>query len=239
MTFKTTLRNGLRSLGVDLVRFTPAAHPLARRKRIFESLRIDTVIDVGANVGQFALQVRQDLGFKGRILSFEPLSSAFRVLSARSRGDADWKVFPFALGDQEERREINVAENSGSSSFLSMLPAHLRSAPESAYVGTETIAIKTLDSLFAEEVPAPGNLFLKIDTQGFERRVLRGAERSLPHIHTVQLEMSLVPLYNDESLFLELCTFMQSQGYTLIAIENGFSDAESGQLLQIDGIFHK
>lgn len=226
-------------MGVDLVRFAPSSHPLARRKRIIESLHIDTVIDVGANVGQFALQMRREVGFQGRILSFEPLTSAYRVLSGRADKDTHWKTYPFALGDRNESRAINVAENSGSSSFLQMLPAHLHSAPESAYVDSETIEIRTLDSLFQAEVPQPGNLFLKIDTQGFERRVLAGAEGSLPRIATVQLEMSLIPLYSEESLFIDLLAFMQARGYTLIAIENGFTDPATGQLLQVDGIFHR
>jgi len=78
-----------------------------------------------------------------------------------------------------------------------------------------------------------------MDTQGFESKVLKGAENSLPHIDTVQMEMSLVPLYDGELLFNEMCLLMSQKDYTLVAIENGFSDSASGQLLQVDGIFHR
>ena len=80
---------------------------------------------------------------------------------------------------------------------------------------------------------------MKIDTQGFESKVLKGAEKSLAHINTVQMEMSLVPLYDGESSFNEMCILMSKKGYTLVAIENGFSDQASGQLFQVDGIFHR
>src|SRR5438552_15044691 len=74
---------------------------------------------------------------------------------------------------------------------------------------------------------------------GIESKVLKGAEKSLARIDTVQMEMSLVPLYDGELLFNEMCIVMGKKGYTLIAIENGFSDLTSGQLLQVDGIFHR
>ena len=82
-------------------------------------------------------------------------------------------------------------------------------------------------------------VYLKIDTQGFEENVLKGAESSLNHIDTIQLEMSLIPLYRDEPLFDEMYHFLYQKGYRLIAIEAGFTDEETGQLLQFDGIFHR
>jgi hypothetical protein len=80
---------------------------------------------------------------------------------------------------------------------------------------------------------------MKIDTQGFESKVLKGAENSLMQIDTVQMEMSLVPLYEGELLFNEMSILMSEKGYVLVAIETGFSDQDSGQVLQIDGIFHR
>ena len=82
-------------------------------------------------------------------------------------------------------------------------------------------------------------VYMKIDTQGFESKVLKGAGNSLMRIDTVQMEMSLVPLYEGEMLFNEMCMFMTEKGYSLIAIESGFSDQNTGQVLQVDGIFHR
>ncbi len=226
-------------IGYSISRFTPATHPIARRKQILASHKIDTILDIGANSGQFARQMRRDIGFTNRILSFEPLSSAYKLLKSNAKNDPAWEVFNFAIGETEEEREINIAENSESSSLLSMLPAHLKSAPDSNYIGKETIKIKTLDSLFSDLCGTAQNIYMKIDTQGFESQVLKGAEKSLPKINTVQMEMSLVPLYEGELLFNEMLMLMGNKGYTLIAIENGFSDPASGQLLQVDGIFHR
>jgi FkbM family methyltransferase len=239
MSIKHELRKYLRKLGYDISRFTPASHPLARRRQILESYEIDTVLDIGANAGQFARQLRNDIGYTHRMLSFEPLSTAFALLKANAKNDPAWEVFNFALGDTEERREINIAGNSYSSSLLAMLPSHVKSAPDSKYIGKELVDIKTLDSLFGDLCKTAKNVYMKIDTQGFESRVLKGAEDSLAHIATVQMEMSLVPLYDGELLFNELYILMGNKGYTLIALEDGFSDPASGQLLQVDGIFHR
>ena len=78
-----------------------------------------------------------------------------------------------------------------------------------------------------------------MDTQGFEKNVLLGAKESLARIDTVQMELSLVPLYSHQMLFNEMHGLMIELGYTLIAIEDGFSDPSSGQVLQADGIFHR
>ena len=120
-----------------------------------------------------------------------------------------------------------------------MLPARELAAPDSTYRGKESIEVKTLDSIFAGLCSPANNVYLKIDTQGFESRVLRGARDSLAHIHLVQMEMSLVPLYRGEMEFSDLHTLMRDMGYALIALEPAFFDPVSGQLLQIDGVFHR
>ena len=234
-----SVRKLLWTLGYDLTKFAPDSHPLARKKRLLESYEIDMVLDVGANAGQFARQLRRDLGYERRIASFEPLGAAFALLRAHAQGDPAWQVFNFAIGDAEERREINIAANSQSSSLLGMLPSHEKAAPEARYVGREAIEVRTLDSLFAGLCGSARNVYLKIDTQGYESRVLKGAEKSLARIGTVQVEMSLVPLYDGGPLLNEMCALLAGRGYTLVAIENGFTDPASGQLLQVDGIFHR
>lgn len=80
---------------------------------------------------------------------------------------------------------------------------------------------------------------MKIDTQGFDSRVINGAKESLPYVKFVQVEMSLVPLYKDEVLFDKMLELMTDNGFQLIAIEPGFMDPVSGHTLQIDGIFQR
>jgi FkbM family methyltransferase len=239
MTIKHRFRRILWRFGYDISKFAHTSHPLARRQRLLQHYQIDTVLDIGANSGQFARELREDIGYTQHILSFEPLSQVFKSLEKNAKDDQAWDVFNYAIGDAEEKREINIAENSLSSSLLNILPSHLESAPDSRYIGKEVIEIRTLDAVFDGLCKSAKNIYMKIDAQGFEDRVLKGAENSLARINTVQVEMSLVPLYDGELLFTEMCMLMRAKGYTLVAIEDGFSDPASGQLLQIDGIFHR
>jgi FkbM family methyltransferase len=238
-TIRDELRRRLWALGYDVARFRPESHAIARRRRLIRSLHIDVVLDVGANAGQFAHHLRRDLAFEGRICSFEPLSVPFRRLQSRAAEDPDWQAFNFALGDVEGIATINVAANSESSSLLEMLPSHVEAAPQSRFVGTEDVDVRTLDAIF-DDLCQPGEgVYLKIDTQGFEGRVLRGADRCLPKIDTVQVEMSLTPLYSDELTLGALYHLLLGKGYVMVGLEPGFTNPQTGQLLQADAIFHR
>ena len=239
MGIRQGIRATLRRFGYDVVRWPTLPEPLARRRRLIESCAIDRVLDVGANTGQYAEELRTALGYSRPIVSFEPMRAAFHALEAKARADPCWQAFNVALGAENGTRTINVAANSWSSSLLPMLPAHASAAPESRYVGAEEIAIRTLDSLF-DRLCRPGErVLLKIDTQGFEHEVLAGADQSLARIDAVQIEMSLVPLYAGQALFPDLKTLLERRGFALLAVEPGFADPRSGELLQVDGIFHR
>jgi FkbM family methyltransferase len=237
MGIKRQIRRLMWKVGLDVTRFTALQHPLARKRHILNSQHIETVLDVGANDGGFARELRFDIGYTGEIISFEPLHDAFNALERAARRDPKWHVHNYALGETAETRQINVAENSVSSSLLEMLPSHHTSAPSSRYIGKQRVEIRPLDAVLDELVPAGRNVYLKIDTQGFEDKVLRGAERSLGRIDTVQIELSLVPLYGDQLLFIDLYAFMLARGFTLIAVEQAFADPASGAMLQVDGVF--
>lgn len=239
MGIKRGIKRLLWKMGYDISRHDPALHPLARRKMLLESYGIDVVLDVGANTGQFAKQMRNDIDFFGRIISFEPLSSAFELLRENARADPQWQVINCALGETETKAEINVAGNSYSSSLLNMLSAHVEAAPESRYVARETIEVRSLDSMMDGLCSNGDRIFLKIDTQGYECRVIRGAEKSLARIGTIQLELSLIPLYEGELTFAEMHSLLSEKGFCLVSIEPGFSDPASGQMLQVDGIYHR
>jgi len=239
MRVKRTIREFIKNkFGYDIVRYTPRLHPLARRSKLLESYDIDVVLDVGANLGQYGMDMRE-LGYKGRLISFEPLGDVFKKLEANTRADELWEVYSFALGNTDGKSIINIAGNTDSSSILDMLPTHLKFAPMSKYIGKDEIEVRTLDTLFETLALSEANIYLKIDTQGFEENVLKGAENSLPLIDTIQLEMSLVPLYTDEILFDEMYQILFQKGYRLVSVETGFLDRETGQMLQLDGIFHR
>ena len=188
MILKNQLRRLFWKLGFDVCKLHASTNPLTRRRVLLDAGRVDTVLDVGANRGQFGGELRTAVGYQGRIVSFEPLAGAFTQLREKAARFPGWETHNYALGDAPGQAEINVADNSHSSSILDILPAHLKSAPDSRYIGRETITIKTLDSVFSEVCANSRNIYLKIDTQGFESKVLKGAENSLPRIRTVQME---------------------------------------------------
>lgn len=209
---------------------------LARRKRVIEAHSIDLVIDVGANSGQYGCAMRE-LGYEGRIHSFEPMNSAWVELQRRITGDALWKASQMALGEAPGTKILHIAGNSISSSVLDMLPAHESNAPQSRYVKDEQVAVSTLDEEFPKINGNASRIWLKLDVQGYESKVLEGATRSLNAINVIQTEMSLTPLYADQVTYLALCEKLAMYGFNLVGVEAGFQDRSNGQLLQIDGIF--
>jgi FkbM family methyltransferase len=183
----------------------------------------------------------RELGYRNKIISFEPLKSAFEELKNASFKDNNWIVNNYAIGNKDINGVINVAGNSYSSSILNMLPMHLNSAPKSKYIAQEEIEIKKLDSIFNSFCNKEDRVMIKIDTQGYEKNVIDGANETLSNIKIIQLEMSLVPLYENEMLFIDMINFLDKKGFRLFSLEDGdgFSDPTTGQLLQIDGIFVK
>lgn len=234
---KELIRRTLRRAGYDLHRFVPTASPDAQVAQMLTKLDIDLVFDVGANTGQYGTLLRE-LGYKGRIVSFEPLAAAHAALSATAARDPAWTVAPRgAVGDSDGEIVINVAANSASSSVLDMLAAHSDAAPESVYVGTETVPIARLDTVAEACVGGAHNVYIKVDTQGFEAAVLRGGPVMFARAAAVQLELSLVPLYAGQPLWDEMIALMATHGLVLWALWPGFADAASGRLLQVDAIF--
>lgn len=235
---KQGLKKAFRKAGYVISAYDFKYDPVAVRMGYLASLGINLIFDVGANEGQYATHMRA-LGYQGRIISFEPLNSVYGKLRGRSATDPEWEAVNCALGNCDETAEINISKNTWSSSLLDILPAHVESAPESEYQGKEKITVRALDSIIEDYYRPADKLFLKIDTQGFGMKVLQGAENSLDRILGIHLEMSLVPLYKDEPLLGELATYLYGKGYTLVSIEPEYFNPETGQQLQVNGLFIK
>ena len=237
---KKTIKKLSRNIGIDLRRYNVQTSEAARMQRLLDYHKIDLVLDVGANVGQYAKSLRE-LGYSGRIISFEPLSSAYSQLKAASKKDPLWQIATqTAIGNQEGEIIINIAGNSQSSSALPMLDAHLESAPQSAYSGSETVKLSRLDTIAKDYITTQNeSIFLKIDVQGLEKQVIEGATAILPLVKGIKLELSLVPLYEGQVLFKEMIDIIEKLGYELYGIEPGFTAEKTGKMLQMDGIFFK
>lgn len=209
---------------------------LNARRTMFIHYGVNVLLDVGANIGQYAMLMRR-LEYKGKIVSFEPLSSAFAELKSNAEKDGNWLCENIAIGSRNEVNEIHISGNSYSSSLLDILPSHIAFDSESQYVGKESIQVKRLDDIFGNYCNEGNVVMMKIDTQGYERSVLEGAAESLKKIKLLQLEMSIEPLYKNETLFPEMLGFIYQYGFELFGLENGIRDEKSGKLLQVDGIF--
>jgi FkbM family methyltransferase len=234
---RSTIKKLLNRLGYDILHL-PTDRVTRRRMELLDKHGIDLIFDIGANKGQFAMKMRE-LGYKGEIVSFEPLPDAYAGLNANATGDRFWKTVNSAIGNEDGEIMINIARNSYSSSILDILPAHVQSAPDSKYTGQVKVPIQKIDSIIDLYYRQGQNLLLKIDTQGYERQVFEGCLNSLSKITGFQLELSLLPLYDGETLMQEMTDLLRTHGYKLMLIEPGHQDYSTGELLQVEGIFYR
>lgn len=224
------------TLGIEITKYP--THELARRIALIKHHNIDVILDIGANIGQFGGEMR-NLGYCGEIISFEPMKKAFSKLEKNAANDGKWKVYNYSVGERDGQTTINIAKNSVSSSLLENLPQLTESAPEAQFIEKETIEIRKLDSIYEGLNLTGKNVYLKIDTQGYEEMVLQGAEQSLQYVTGIQIEMAFVPSYRGTITFDKMKTKLNNLGFHLLAIENGFYDKKTGKQLEVDGVFYK
>ena len=231
------IRNIAKLFGILIIRDTPSNTPQKQLSTVLKLLKIDVVFDIGANEGQFAREIREH-GYRGKIISFEPLTSARKNLLSFASCDPGWQVHEqSAIGHQDGEIEIHISGNSVSSSLLPMLESHSSASEGSEYVGSEQIPIFKLDSIANQYLDKNSNLFIKIDTQGYEWQVLDGASETLKRAQGVLCELSLVTLYHEQRLWRDIVDRLDQQGFMLWALQKGFINPKTGQSLQMDGIF--
>jgi FkbM family methyltransferase len=197
---------------------------------------IDLVLDVGANEGSFGRALRNE-GYAGRIVSFEPLSLAYAKLERSAEADPAWQCMRVALGAQSGRAVLNVAGNWASSSFLPMKRRLRRADPRFAYVETEEVDVAALDDLRPRFVEPNDRLYVKLDVQGFELEVLRGAEETLVQADALDVELSLTRLYDGAPLMDDVVDYIGARGFSLIETEPTFIHPKKRKTLQVDGLF--
>jgi FkbM family methyltransferase len=185
--------------------------------KVFDHFEIDTVLDVGANAGQYHDFLRQRVGFNGVIHSFEPVSRLAEKLAVKARDDAQWIVHQHALGAEQATREIRITASDTFSSFLdSGVSEESEFAASIAVVGSEQVLIKRLDDLWRGlGIVDPARLYLKIDTQGFDIQVLRGATELLSLIKAFQFELPVQPIYKGSPNYLDILKQLEESGFAL------------------------
>lgn len=180
---------------------------------IFSFEPFATVIDVGANRGQFSL-LAKGLYPSVKVFAFEPLQAPREIFEAVSAGWNDITIFPFGLGDENiDEMSINVASKNDSSSFLAFEKIS-DMFPSAQFSHQEIASIKRLDDVLKPNgLVAP--VLMKIDVQGFEKQVLTGSEKLLPHIDLVYVEAAFVDMYKNQALFDEIYAFLSDKGFYL------------------------
>ncbi|NJL07471.1 MAG: FkbM family methyltransferase [Methylacidiphilales bacterium] len=176
---------------------------------------ITLVLDVGANEGQFGRQLRAT-GYRGRIVSFEPIGTVHATLSSAAGGDSAWIIAPpLALGRSPGHADIDVHADTSISSFRTLRHIPFTAPTEGPIAPTrrERVEVARLDDIFDRYVRPTDKVLLKIDVQGFESEVLSGATASLPRVEAVLIEVSLVPMYDDEPGYLDMLGHLRSLGF--------------------------
>ena len=223
-------------LGLNVNSYNFYNSPNALLKKCLDCYHIDLVIDVGANVGQYGIQLRE-AGYQNRIISFEPLHGMFDKLTQTSVRYGNWEVFNYGVGAADQELVINISENFASSSFLNVTHLSTEAAKGSRFKDTARSKVVRLDSFLPDHVKNHENIYLKIDVQGFETEVLKGIAAILSMIKVIQVEMSFVPLYEKGPLYDEIISWLTHRGFEIYTIIPGFRNPESGRMLQADGIF--
>jgi FkbM family methyltransferase len=234
---KRTLKRAGQLLGFDVRWYIP--RPEHALSTLLELYKVDAIFDIGANIGMSGEYFR-NIGFKQKIVSFEPVSRFYHRLEQKAKKDRLWFCENAAVGDSEGEMEINVSGASGgASSFLEMTDTIKENAPELCFTGREKVKVKTVDSLIDRYHPEGDRLFLKLDVQGYEKKVLEGARKSLHRIVGMKIEMSVVRSYEQEPLIYDMLPYLYSLGFRLNGIEAAWSNQVTQELYQVDGFLFR
>jgi len=187
---------------------------LAHLRALLQRYQIQTVIDVGANIGQFGMSLR-NLGFRGKILSFEPMKQAREKLKKVSDKSPPWKVFAEALGSRQEEKILQIFKDDSFSSLYPITESGKKTF--GSYVQTEgaqVVKIETLDLLLKKEISTEqGAILLKTDTQGHDLEVLKGGGELLKRANVVMTEASAEVIYEGAPFFAEVLKYLEKNGF--------------------------
>lgn len=204
--------------GYELVPLPPKSERLeVHLQLLFQRLNINCVLDVGANRGQYGRFLRQ-WDYDGRIISFEPVAADYAHLKAQAAADPEWHTHQIALGREAGTAEINVTSDSLFNSFLT--PNAFIRGQGLQVRHTETVQIQPLDAVLEDclaglERP---QVYLKLDTQGYDPAVLAGAENALSRVCALQTELSVKPVYEQMPYYLDSIAQLEQLGFEITGL---------------------
>jgi FkbM family methyltransferase len=228
------VRRLARRLGYEVRQFTPLRSFAAARRALFERRAIDVVIDVGANAGQYGDLLRRE-GYTGRLVSLEPLAEPFAALRRRAQDDGAWTALQVAASDTDGDVVLHVTEDTRSASLLRR-NQRFGATPGWAPRGQERATARRLAGL-VDELLRPGERpYLKIDVQGYERQVIDGAGEALARFEGLELELSVLSLYEGQTSLSEMLPLLAERGFRPLSLEPILLD-DDGLLVELDGVF--
>ncbi len=232
-------QNIFRKLGFNITRAKYGSYNEEPITKLLRHHEINLVLDIGANTGQYASSLISS-GYNGQIVSFEPQTAAHDELTRKAGSYPNWKVAErCAIGEKDGETEIHISKNSVSSSVLPILKAHTEAEPSAGFTRSEKVKMHKLDTLAGRYITPESRVFAKIDVQGYQEQVLKGAAKTLLKISGMQLECSLTKLYEGEAGFVETIEKAGKLGFELHDIMPGFRNNKTGRLLQADCVFFR
>lgn len=228
---KNFIKEVLRSVGIEVKKYTRLPHQLAWLKGV----HIESILDVGANVGQFAEEITAVLP-DATIYAFEPLKECFDKLNVAMSGRKNFESFNVAIGDKNESQTIHKSSYSPSSSLLEMGALHKELFPHTKESTPETIQVKRLDDVLTGR-DIKKEILIKVDVQGYEDKVIAGGRELFSRARVVIIETSFVPLYDGQLLFDGIYQSLKSLGFSYHGAWQQKRDTTNGQVLFEDSIF--
>jgi FkbM family methyltransferase len=238
MSVKSLVNDVVGVTGYRISRHPSLARDIAAGKyRWLQDLKIATILDIGANVGQFAGMIRAIIP-GAMIYSFEPLEECFRELNARAPSLSPMQCFQYALGTEDGVVTMHRNDFSASSSFLPLAKGHRDAFPFAQRTTDIQIPVRSLDTI-APELTLKSPILMKADIQGYELKMLCGAPKTLSLVDVLILEISFVELYAGQPLFHDLYEHLQVRGFRYTGSLEQVNDPKSGAVLQGDLVFRR
>ena len=200
-----------------------------------DSYKIESVIDIGANKGQFIAKCLKKLQNKIYYL-FEPLSECSAILNRKFEKYSNIHIYNYGLGDINDELDINKNIFTPSSSFLDMTDTHKRLFPITSEATKEKVLIRRLDDWYNEHSLAK-NIFIKVDVQGFEDKVIRGGIDTIKNSKILLIELSLIKLYENQLLFDDIYKELKRLDFSYKGNITQIRDRATNEIIQIDALF--
>jgi FkbM family methyltransferase len=235
---KNSIKSTLRSIGLDVVKYPPIKPLNVQLKSVLNAKNIDTVLDVGAFTGLFCETLRKDVDYQGSIISFEPCKSSFEALSTKMLNDPKWTGHHFGLSDRSGAAILNLYDSGDFNSIHAMTASGASSYGVNEQ-NRETIQVRSLDDVWNDVVLSSSkNIFLKLDTQGHDAKVLQGSRRSMGKILGILCELPAIEIYDGMTSMSVMIDHLKGLGFVPIGFypvnhPNGYS----GPVPEFDAIF--